>query len=75
MGRGPHLALEGDVLKVASLSVNGASVESKRKDVMEGVKKGTRFNWSARKSRERMWCGVMECLGGSECETWEGMEG
>lgn len=28
-----------DVLRVASLNVNGMSVDSKRKEVMEGIKK------------------------------------
>lgn len=46
-----------DVLRVASLNVNGTSVDSKRKEVMEGIKKReTSCNWSTRNTHERMWC-------------------
>ncbi len=54
-----------EVLRVASLKVNGMSGESKRKEVMESAKKG-RLDVTGLQETHRKGCGVGECLGVTE---------
>lgn len=48
--------------------------ESKRKEVIEGVKKG-RLDVIGLQEMHMKGCGVVEYLGGNECGIWEGIEG
>ncbi len=73
-GASPHPCRGRDVLRIPSFNVNGMSVESKRKGVMEGLKKG-RLDVIGLQEMHMRRCGIMECVGGNECEIWEGMEG
>ncbi len=73
-GAPPRPGRGREVLRVASLNVNGMSVESKRKEVMESAKKG-RLDVIGLQEMHMKGCGVVECLGRNERRIWEGMEG
>ncbi len=60
-----------EMLRVASFNVNGMSAESKRKEVVEGVRKG-RLDVIGVQETHMKGCGVREGLGVNECEIWKG---
>ena len=69
-GSPPRSAGGRDMLKVVFLNVNGLRCESKRKEVLEMVRKG-RMDVVGLQETHMKGCGV----GGNDCELWEGMEG